>query len=241
LALIQERNNGMCRRLLYIIFSLAALPVCAGTAAGKQHHTLLPSNTVVIVSPDPAMIEAGVKPLSALFDTLIGKDRKQTICRVMAIEDHLVACKMNENEAEIRLIPVDQIGSIHFENGFTEDFSMFKFSLSASEFYRMGAADARLYYPGQFDFRKGILDGALTYFFYTGIVLFVIDVKKPPALLTEHPDRASQALLRNDDYCKGYLNTAGSIKRNKLLGGFFTGLVALPVSIGILAFMSAGL
>lgn len=163
-------------------------------------------------------------------DTIYCKDSKKIIGKIKDIETNYIAFILNGNEQEIILMPRSDVKSIHFENGFVENFSDFSFPVNNAQLYAQGLTDGLKFYNGKADFRKGILDGALTYLFYSGIVLLIIDYRKEPMIVSDFSDFERTKLLHNTEYRLGYLNSAKTIKRKKLIGGYFTGLIGLPIA-----------
>jgi hypothetical protein len=166
-------------------------------------------------------------------DTLVLKNKQSIICHVREIDQRYVYYELPPSDSLLIMVSIFDLESIHFENGIQENFgNIFKIPI-AQDYYNQGKQDAQKNYNGQKDFKKGILDGALTYFIYIGIVMVIIDYRKQANL------NISMNNL-NPDYIKGYTDSANSIKNRKLIGGYLVGLVAMPVlfiglAVGIVA------
>jgi hypothetical protein len=166
-------------------------------------------------------------------DTLILKNDQSIVCHVREIDQQYVYYEMPQVDSLLIMVSIFDLESIHFENGIQENFSNISQFPIAQEYYKQGKRDALNNYDGQKDFKKGMLDGALTYFIYIGIVMVIIDYRKQVV-----PNNSINN--QNQDYLKGYTDSANSIKNRKLIGGYLVGLVAMPVlflglAVGIVA------
>jgi hypothetical protein len=166
-------------------------------------------------------------------DTLVLKNEQAIVCHVREIDQHYVYYELPQVDSLLIMVSIFDLESIHFENGIQENFANIPKIPIAQDFYNQGKQDAKNNYDGQKDFKKGMLDGALTYFIYIGIVMVIIDYRKQVV-----PNNSINN--RNQDYLKGYTDSANSIKNRKLIGGYLVGLVAMPVlflglAVGIVA------
>ena len=168
-----------------------------------------------------------------LSDTLVLKNKQAIVCHVREIDPRFVYYELPQADSLLIMVSIFDLESIHFENGIQENFGNISKIPIAQDFYNQGKQDAKNNYDGQKDFKKGMLDGALTYFIYIGIVMVIIDYRKQAV-----PNNSINNL--NQDYLKGYTDTSNSIKNRKLIGGYLVGLVAMPVlflglAVGIVA------
>jgi hypothetical protein len=166
-------------------------------------------------------------------DTLVLKNMQSIVCHVREIDQNYVYYELPQFDSLLIMVSIFDIESIHFENGSKENFGNISQFPISQEYYNQGKRDALNNYDGQKDFKKGMLDGALTYFIYIGIVMVIIDYRKQAV-----PNNSINNL--NQDYLKGYTDSANSIKNRKLIGGYLVGLVAMPVlffglAVGIVA------
>jgi hypothetical protein len=166
-------------------------------------------------------------------DTLVLKNEQAIVCHVREIDHQYVYYELHQADSLLIMVSIFDLESIHFENGSKENFGNISQFPISQEYYNQGKRDALNNYDGQKDFKKGMLDGALTYFIYIGIVMVIIDYRKQAV-----PNNSINNL--NQDYLKGYTDSANSIKNRKLIGGYLVGLVAMPVlflglAVGIVA------
>lgn len=157
-----------------------------------------------------------------LSDTLVLKNKQAIVCHVREIDQQYVYYELPQVDSLLIMVSIFDLESIHFENGIQENFANIPPIPIAQDYYNQGKLDAKNNYNGQKDFKKGMLDGALTYFIYIGIVMVIIDYRKQAV-----PNNSINNL--NQDYLKGYTDSANSIKNRKLIGGYLVGLVAMPV------------
>ena len=168
-----------------------------------------------------------------LSDTLVLKNKQAIVCHVREIDQQYVYYELPQVDSLLIMVSIFDLESIHFENGIQENFANISKIPIEHDYYNQGELDALNNYDGQKDFKKGMLDGALTYFMYVGIVMVIIDYRKQAV-----PNNSINNL--NQDYLKGYTDTSNSIKNRKLIGGYLVGLVAMPVlflglAVGIVA------
>lgn len=166
-------------------------------------------------------------------DTLVLKNKQSIVCHVREIDNQYVYYELPQADSLFIMVSIFDLESIHFENGIQEKFANISKIPSEQDYYNQGKLDALNNYDGQKDFKKGMLDGALTYFIYIGIVMVIIDYRKQAV-----PNNSINN--RNQDYLKGYTDSANSIKNRKLIGGYLVGLVVMPVlflglAVGIVA------
>ena len=155
-------------------------------------------------------------------DTLVLKNKQSIVCHVREIDHQYVYYELPQVDSLLIMVSIFDLESIHFENGIQENFGNISKIPIAQDYYNQGKLDALNNYDGQKDFKKGMLDGAPTYFIYIGIVMVIIDYRKQVV-----PNNSINN--RNQDYLKGYTDSANSIKNRKLIGGYLVGLVAMPV------------
>jgi hypothetical protein len=164
-------------------------------------------------------------------DTICLRDNSRMAVIVHEIEPDFITYSLMNRDSVYFLVSRNDVQSIRYANGTVEEFSDFSAEAFGIAAYQRGFNDAEKYYTGGGDFTKGVLDGALSYIFYAGVVLIIIDYRKDPKL--EYPyglgfeDEPSQDI----QYRKGYLEAAQKIKKRKLIGGYFTGLIALPIAL----------
>ena len=155
-------------------------------------------------------------------DTLVLKNKQSIVCHVREIDHQYVYYELPQVDSLLIMVSIFDLESIHFENGIQENFGNISKIPIAQDYYNQGKQDAQNNYNGQKDFKKGMLDGAPTYFIYIGIVMVIIDYRKQAV-----PNNSINNL--NQDYLKGYTDSTNSIKNRKLIGGYLVGLVAMPV------------
>ena len=155
-------------------------------------------------------------------DTLVLKNKQSIVCHVREIDPRFVYYELPQEDSLLIMVSIFDLESIHFENGIQENFGNISKIPIAQDYYNQGKQDAQNNYNGQKDFKKGMLDGAPTYFIYIGIVMVIIDYRKQAV-----PNNSINNL--NQDYLKGYTDSTNSIKNRKLIGGYLVGLVAMPV------------
>ena len=155
-------------------------------------------------------------------DTLVLKNKQSIVCHVREIDHQYVYYELPQVDSLLIMVSIFDLESIHFENGIQENFGTISKIPITQDYYNQGKQDAQNNYNGQKDFKKGMLDGAPTYFIYIGIVMVIIDYRKQAV-----PNNSINNL--NQDYLKGYTDSTNSIKNRKLIGGYLVGLVAMPV------------
>lgn len=167
-------------------------------------------------------------------DTLVLKNMQSIVCHVREIDQNYVYYELPQFDSLLIMVSIFDIESIHFENGIQENYANISKITIEQDYYNQGKWYAQNNYDGQKYFKKGMLDGALTYFVYIGIAMVIIDYRKQVV-----PNFSINNL--NQDYLRGYTDSANSIKNKKLIGGYFVGLLAMPVLfLGLTAGIIAG-
>jgi hypothetical protein len=162
-------------------------------------------------------------------DTIRLKNTEMIVCRVIEIDPHYIFYELTASDRLQILVPIADVESIHFENGFVEHFEHYQKSEDTLMSFGEGFSDAHQFYKGRKDFNKGILDGVMTYFIYSGIIMLVLDFRKQ-AVINSNSDIPDYEKYRSNEYYKkGYTESANAIKKRKLLGGYLVGLISLPV------------
>ncbi|GAB4131116.1 MAG: hypothetical protein Fur0041_01110 [Bacteroidia bacterium] len=172
-------------------------------------------------------------PQSNVFklDTIIAVDGKKTLGKVMEIDaDYITYVTADSSNAERFLFPVSNASQIHYAAGINDILGQLFSGTGKLEYYRMGANDAMLYYNSKKDFRRGVFAGAMTYVFYSGIVILIIEHRKPPLIINEMANPNNELLIKNQDYRQGYSDVAKEKKRKKLNQGYAVGVFATPVA-----------
>jgi hypothetical protein len=172
-----------------------------------------------------------ILPVSMFPDTLYLKKTGKIIGRILEIDLQFITYSKLEKDSVLYLVPRSEVASIHYGNGIVEVLKEVVKHMSASEAFNLGYSDGKVYYNGKKDFKRGLLDGMLSYVFYSGIVMIVIDLRKPANVNvhSEMPD--PENYLTNEHYRSGYNDAANTVKRKKLVGGYLLGLSAVPVVI----------
>lgn len=227
-----------------IIFSLVLVLVSPFMAPGKTTDRKISGSVFItklseLFIPDGnsesffqnnSVMEADSLPLESVSgDTLFCRSDKKIVCKVIDLETDYVAFSLKGNPEDIIMMAASEVISIHFENGFIEDLSLFRTSQSNADLFQRGVQDGLKFYNGKADFRRGILDGVMTYLFYSGLVMLVIDIRKDPIIYPDYENPLQAKRLLDNNYRLGYSNSARDIKKRKLIGGYFTGLLGLPV------------
>jgi hypothetical protein len=161
-------------------------------------------------------------------DTICLRDNSRLVVIVHEIEPDFITYSLMNRDSVYFLVSQNDVQSIRYANGTVEEFSS---PLAESMAYRQGLEDAEKYYTGSHDFAKGMVDGVLTYIFYAGVVMVIIDYRKEPKFEYPYAMESESQPPVNYQYKKGYIDRAQKIKKKRLIGGYFTGLVALPIAL----------
>jgi hypothetical protein len=167
-------------------------------------------------------------------DTIRLKNTEMIVCRVVEIDPHYIFYQLPDSDSLQVLVPIADVESVHFENGFVEHFEHYQKSEDTLMSFNEGFTDAHKFYKGKRDFNKGVLDGVMTYFIYSGIIMLVLDFRKQAVINSNSDIPDFEKYSSNEYYKKGYAASANATTKRKLLGGYLVGLVSLPlILIGI--------
>ena len=173
--------------------------------------------------------------LSQAQDTIRLRSNSQIIGFVREIDSDFVTYSMPNQDSIYVQVSKSDVQNIRYANGSIDAFSSEITSTFETEAYQRGIYDAGQYYNTGPDFTKGVVDGVLTYIMYAGVVLVIIDYRKEPKIDYPRGIGFEDEPSKNPDYRKGYVDAAHKMKKRKLIGGFFTGLVSFPiVLIGVI-------
>ena len=173
--------------------------------------------------------------LSQAQDTIRLRSNSQIIGLVREIDSDFVTYSMPNQDSIYVQVSKSDVQNIRYANGSIDAFSSEITSTFETEAYQRGIYDAGQYYNTGPDFTKGVVDGVLTYIMYAGVVLVIIDYRKEPKIDYPRGIGFEDEPSKNPDYRKGYVDAAHKMKKRKLIGGFFTGLVSFPiVLIGVI-------
>ena len=167
--------------------------------------------------------------LSQAQDTIRLRSNSQIIGLVREIDSDFVTYSMPNQDSIYVQVSRSDVQNIRYANGSIEDFSSEITNTYATDAYQRGIDDAGRYYNTGPDFTKGVVDGVLTYIMYAGVVLVIIDYRKEPKIDYPSGIGFEDEPSNNPDYRKGYVEGATKMKKRKLIGGFFTGLVSFPI------------
>ena len=168
-------------------------------------------------------------------DTILLKSNAKVIANVREIDSDFVTYSMPNQDSIYVQVSRSDVQNIRYANGSIEEFLSEITNTYATDAYQRGIDDAGRYYNTGPDFTKGVVDGVLTYIMYAGLVLVIIDYRKEPKIDYPRGIGFEDEPSNNPDYRKGYVDAAHKMKKRKLIGGFFTGLVSFPiVLIGVL-------
>ncbi len=167
--------------------------------------------------------------LSQAQDTIRLRSNSQIIGFVREIDSDFVTYSMPNQDSIYVQVSRSDVQNIRYANGSIEDFSSEITNTYATDAYQRGIDDAGRYYNTGPDFTKGVVDGVLTYIMYAGVVLVIIDYRKEPKIDYPSGIGFEDEPSNNPDYRKGYVEGATKMKKRKLIGGFFTGLVSFPI------------
>jgi hypothetical protein len=172
----------------------------------------------------------GVVPADSFrMDTIYTADKNKIIGKVVELDaDYVVYITADSSNAEHHILTLAATDRIHFAVGTVDYLLDMKPAMSRDEYYRLGLNDAMIYYNYKKDFRKGMLCGAMTYVFYAGVVMIIVEHRRLPVLQSNPSNPNDDLLLTNSDYQQGYLHVAGSKRKKKLIQGYVVGLVAAP-------------
>jgi hypothetical protein len=167
--------------------------------------------------------------LSQAQDTIRLRSNSQIIGFVREIDSDFVTYSMPNQDSIYVQVSKSDVQNIRYANGSIEEFSSDITNTYATDAYQRGIDDAGRYYNTGPDFTKGVVDGVLTYIMYAGVVLVIIDYRKEPKIDYPRGIGFEDEPSNNLDYRKGYVDGATKMKKRKLIGGFFTGLVSFPI------------
>ena len=167
--------------------------------------------------------------LSQAQDPIRLRSNSQIIGLVREIDSDFVTYSMPNQDSIYVQVSRSDVQNIRYANGCIEDFSSEITNTYATDAYQRGIDDAGRYYNTGPDFTKGVVDGVLTYIMYAGVVLVIIDYRKEPKIDYPRGIGFEDEPSNNPDYRKGYVDGATKMKKRKLIGGFFTGLVSFPI------------
>jgi hypothetical protein len=162
-------------------------------------------------------------------DTIYLKNKDKIPARVAEIDAYFIRYSIKENDSIILLLPKHEVARIVYANGAADVFLENTVSLESFDFYGLGYSDAERYYNSKPDFAKGVIDGVLTYVLYSGIVLVIIDYRKEPRADFPKGLGYTNTNEQNMEYRRGYTDGARRLKNRKLVGGYFIGLLAMPI------------
>lgn len=173
--------------------------------------------------------------LSYAQDTIRLRSNSEIIGFVREIDSDFVTYSMPNQDSIYVQVSKSDVQNIRYANGSIDEFTSDATNTYPSEAYQRGIDDAGRYYNTGPDFTKGVVDGVLTYIMYAGVVLVIIDYRKEPKINYPSGIGFEDEPSKNPDYRKGYIEAAHKMKKRKLIGGFFTGLVSFPiVLIGVI-------
>ncbi|MFN5317332.1 MAG: hypothetical protein ACK5CY_00670 [Bacteroidia bacterium] len=175
-------------------------------------------------------------------DTIYLKNKDTITARVAEIDAYFISYSLNNIDSIILLLPKHEVARIVYANGTADVFLENEVPVESFDFYGLGYSDAERYYNSKPDFAKGVIDGVLTYVFYSGIVLVIIDYRKEPRADYPKDLGFTNTNEQNKEYRRGYTDGARRLKNRKLVGGYFIGLLAMPIVLtGILVGVAAGM
>jgi hypothetical protein len=166
---------------------------------------------------------------SSAQDTIQLKSTASIIGSVREIDADFISYSIAEQDSVYLLISKSDVQSIHYLNGSVEEFLLTSNNSFGIDAYQRGFADAGVHYNCGPDFTKGIIDGLLTYILYAGVVLVIIDYRKAPKISYPYGIGFEDEPSKDPEYRKGFEDRASKIKKKKLVGGYFTGLVSFPI------------
>jgi hypothetical protein len=162
-------------------------------------------------------------------DTIQLKSNAKVIANVREIDADFITYSLAEQDSVYLLISKSDVQSIHYLNGSVEEFLFPSNNSFGVDAYQRGFSDAAVHYNGGPAFTKGIIDGLLTYIMYAGVVLVIIDYRKAPKISYPYGIGFEDEPSKDPEYRKGFEDRASKIKKKKLVGGYFTGLVSFPI------------
>jgi len=161
-------------------------------------------------------------------DTIYLKSQSRILGVVREIDDAFITYSVPEQDSIYLMVSKNDVHSIRYSSGYRENFET-ENAYREMDYYQRGLDDSKKYYNGGPDFTKGVFDGVLTYFMYSGVVLIIIDFRKDPKISYPYGVGFEDNPSEVPDYRKGYEQGASKIKKKKLLGGYLTGLLAFPI------------
>lgn len=167
--------------------------------------------------------------LSQAQDTIRLRSNSQIIGLVREIDSDFVTYSMPNQDSIYVQVSKSDVQNIRYANGSIDAFSFETTNAYETEAYLRGIDDAGRYYNTGPDFTKGVVDGVLTYIMYAGVVMVIIDYRKEPKIDYPRGVGFEDEPSKNADYRKGYVEAAHKMKKRKLIGGFFTGLISFPI------------
>jgi hypothetical protein len=162
-------------------------------------------------------------------DTIQLKSTANIIGSVREIDADFITYSIAEQDSVYLLISKSDVQSIRYANGSVEEFLFPPNNSFGLYAYQRGFTDAGVHYNGGPAFTKGIIDGLLTYIMYAGVVLVIIDYRKAPKISYPYGIGFEDEPSKDPEYRKGFEDRASKIKKKKLVGGYFTGLVSFPI------------
>jgi hypothetical protein len=166
---------------------------------------------------------------SSAQDTIQLKSTASIIGSVREIDADFITYSIAEQDSVYLLISKSDVQSIRYANGSVEEFLFPPNNSFGVDPYKRGFTDAGVHYNGGPAFTKGIIDGLLTYIMYAGVVLVIIDYRKAPKISYPYGIGFEDEPSKDPEYRKGFEDRASKIKKKKLVGGYFTGLVSFPI------------
>jgi hypothetical protein len=174
-------------------------------------------------------------------DTIILKNGDELICKITEVNPTYIVCQLADSDTvSNRIIPKETIFILKYANGTRDVFNLespVATNENADVMYRKGQADAKLYFR-----TNGVFWGS----FGSTLIYPPFGIPTTAILASVKPNRenfrtSNPALLKNENYLKGYEKGAHRKKVAKSLTGFGTAAgIWVGLVIVVIASFSAG-
>jgi hypothetical protein len=174
-------------------------------------------------------------------DTIILKNGDELICKITEVNPTYIVCQLADSDTmSNRIIPKETIFILKYANGTRDVFSLESPVITtenADVMYNKGQSDAKLYFRTNGVF-WGSFGSTLIYPFFGIPTTAILASVKPNR---ENFRTSNPALLKNENYLKGYEKGAHRKKVAKSLTGFGTAAgIWVGLVIVVVASLSAG-
>ncbi|MFM2155398.1 MAG: hypothetical protein RL516_147 [Bacteroidota bacterium] len=174
-------------------------------------------------------------------DTILLKNGEELICKITEVNPTYIICQLADSDSvSNRIIPKETIFILKYANGTRDVFSLESLVATyenADVMYNKGQADAKLYFR-----TSGVFWGS----FGSTLIYPPFGLPTTAILASVKPNRenfrtSNPALLKNENYLKGYEKGAHKKKIAKSLTGFGTAVgVWVGLILVVVASFSAG-